>query len=113
MIEEWLDRVVGKKVRKALEQLGHALMSGLPALTVPYLGLLIGLPAASAAALGATVGMILGLTREYIQNIGDAPDETTLFVIEDLPVNKDMLIDITAYFIGAVTGGLVFTWIVS
>lgn len=103
-----LDRVVGKKVRKGLEQLGHSLIGGLPALGVTYLTALIGLPVASAAALGACLGLLIGVAREVVQNLGDAPDEETLFVLFDsLPVNKDMLLDVTFYFIGAVVGGFV------
>ena len=61
---------------------------------------------AAAAAIGAIVGLLLGLVREYFQNVGDEPDEDTLFTIGDLPVNKNMLWDITFYAIGALLGSL-------
>ena len=66
----------------------------------------LGLPVEAAAAIGAIVGLLLGLVREYFQNVGDEPDEDTLFTIGDLPVNKNMLWNITFYAIGVFLGSL-------
>ena len=102
-IEGFLDNTIGKSGRKALEQVAHALMAGIPAfLAVNWLpdGLAWQLPTAISLAL------LTGGVREYFQNVGDDPDDETLFSLGNLPVNGDMLLDMGAYGVGGVVAGL-------
>ena len=102
-IEGWLDDKIGKSGRKALEQVAHALLAGIPAfLTVNWLPLPIG----ASVGLAVALALLLGGVREYLQNVGDEPDDETLFTLGKLPVNGDMLLDMAAYGIGGVVAGL-------
>lgn len=106
MIEKFLDRVFGKKVRKGLEQVAHALMSGGPAAIVAFEVKMAGLSHGLSIFLGVVAGTVglpylFGFMREVTQNWGDEPDETTLFRISKLPVNGDMMQDMSAYAIGS------------
>lgn len=101
-IEGWLDATIGRPGRKFLEQVAHAIMAGIPAfLVVNWLpsGLSWQIPTAIVFAL------FVGGIREYFQNIGDEPDEDTLFQVGDLPVNGDMLLDMGAYGCGGMLAG--------
>lgn len=101
-IEGFLDSTIGKPARKALEQVAHALMVGIPALlAVNWLpdGLAWQLPIALSLAL------LGGGVREYFQNVGDDPDDSTLFSLGNVPVNGDMLLDMGAYGVGGLAGG--------
>ncbi len=104
--ENAIDNTFGKPFRKVMEQVWHALIAAIVAGITTWGLLELGLPVEAAAAIGALVGLLLGLVREYFQNVGDEPDEDTLFSIGDLPVNKNMLWDITFYAIGAFLGSL-------
>ena len=102
-IEGWLDDKIGKSGRKALEQVAHAFMAAVPAfLAVNWLpdGLAWQIPTA------LVVALLAGGIREYFQNVGDTPDDETLFSLGNVPVNGDMLLDMGAYGIGGVIAGL-------
>ena len=99
----------------AVEQVAHAVMAGVPAWLVlqgfdlfhpldfwPALGVALGV-----AFVGQPYFWAWGLAREIRQNWGVGRDERTLFVIGPLPVNLDMLIDMTAYLIGGTIAGVV------
>ena len=101
-IEDFLDDLIGKSGRKFLEQIAHALMAGVPAfLVVNWLpdGLAWQIPT------GIVFAMLLGGIREYFQNVGDEPDDETLFSLSDVPVNGDMLLDMGAYGCGGMLAG--------
>ncbi len=104
--ENAIDNTLGKPFRKVMEQVFQALIAAVVAGITTWGLLELGLPVEAAAAIGALVGLLLGLVREYFQNVGDEPDEDTLFTIGDVPINKDMLWDIAFYAIGAVLGSL-------
>ncbi len=104
--ENAIDNTLGKPFRKAMEQVFHALIAAIVAGITTWGLLELGLPVEAAAAIGAIVGLLLGLVREYFQNVGDEPDEDTLFTIGDVPINKDMLWDIAFFAIGAALGSL-------
>ena len=112
-IEGWLDDKIGKTGRKTLEQAGHFLMAGSPAfLAVNWLpdGLAWQIPAAILIALlgipaPLPIWLNWGASREYFQNVGDAPDDGTLIVIARVPVNRDLLVDTGAYGSGGVAAG--------
>lgn len=100
-VEDWLDDKIGRSGRKALEQVGHALMAGLPAfLVVNWLpdGLAWQVP------LGFLSATLLGGLREYFQNVGDAP-EGSWFVVARVPVNGDLILDMLAYGVGGIAAG--------
>ena len=95
-----------KKLWKAIEQLGHFLMAGIPAGGLAY-GLNFILPWQAALALGIALGIIgipycWGIAREITQNWNDGRDEKTLFMISKLPVNMNMVWDIIFYVLGSV-----------
>jgi hypothetical protein len=104
--ENWIDPKwggKGKTVRKILEQFAHAAVAGACGfLVVNWLpdGLAWQIPTA------VVVALLLGGVREYFQNVGDEPDDETLFSLGKLPVNGDMLIDMGAYGIGGMVAGL-------
>lgn len=102
-IEDRIDATIGKPARKALEQVAHALMVGIPAfLAVNWLpdGLAWQLPIA------VSLALLAGGVREYFQNVGDDPDDETLFSLGNVPVNGDMLLDMGSYGVGGVVAGL-------
>lgn len=102
-VEYWLDTLFGRNVRKALEQVAHAIMAGVPAfLVVNWLPI----PFGAQVGLAVACAVLLGGIREYLQNVGDEPDETTLFSIGKLPINENMLIDMAAYLVGGVLAGV-------
>ena len=103
-----LKDIFGKTWGEVIEQIGHALMSGIPAFAASNF-LPIGDPLQVAVAV--LVGMLgiparmpwnvnWGLSREYWQNVGDPPDEETWFSIWRVPVNSNMFRDVLAYGIG-------------
>lgn len=96
-MERWLDTLIGRRGRKILEQVGHAAMAGVPAFLVANW-----LPISDQLQVVVAVvfGLSLGITREYFQNVGDPPDEDTLFSIGRLPINLDMIVDLSAYAVG-------------
>ena len=105
-MEDFIDGLIGKDNRKILEQVGHAVMSGLPAGGLTYLLMWIGAPVAFSAACGFLLGLIglpylFGFFREVTQNWGDEPDERTMFMILKMPVNMNMVKDMAAYFVGS------------
>lgn len=111
--EDFLDRTIGKPARKALEQVGHGLMAAAvgSVLAAAWWGIQsatgISIPVVYLV-LVVVGGLAAGLVREYFQNRGDGRDHTTLFMIGDVPINSNMLIDILAYFIGSAVGGLIW-----
>ena len=111
-IEDFLDRTIGKPARKALEQVAHAVMGALAGsvLCAIWLGVerVFGFTAAGVYLPAAIAGaLIAGTLREYWQNVGDAPDHETLFVVADVPINSDLLVDLLAFLIGGgVAGGI-------
>lgn len=101
-IEDFLDRTIGRSGRKALEQVAHALMVGVPAfLAVNW----ISLDLVASIGCAALMAICLGATREAFQNWGDEPDEDTWFSFVQLPVNGDMMLDMLAYALGGVAAG--------
>ncbi len=110
-IEDPLDRLVGRKGRKILEQIGHfflgALAGCIPAGIVLYVNSIdtvdtnyvIGVYIIS----GVLGGIAFATWREWKQNRGDQADESTLFHIGRLPINRDLVVD---WFITA-SGGAV------
>ncbi len=127
-IKDWFEDLIdnspiGKKGRKILEQVGHfaiwpggvggvpgaALVMGLdfiPGLTIPIWAHIIG---------GILTAGALAAWREYKQNIGDEPDESTIELVEIkgriLPVNWDMIIDWIVSTAGGSIAGVGFFFI--
>lgn len=113
--EDFIDGLIGKPARKVLEQVGHALMAGVPAFLAVHWLPIDGPWKLGLAVLVAVVGLpyAWGAAREYTQNVGDPPDEKTLFSIGRVPINPNMLLDMLAYAIGGgFAGGLAWglTW---
>ena len=101
-LARWWDALfpAAKTVRKVVEQIGHALMAGVPAfLVVNWLpdGLAWQMPIA------VSVALILGGVREYFQNVGDDPEGNP--VLFGVPINGDLLLDMLAYGVGGAAAG--------
>ncbi len=118
-MEDFIDGLIGKPARKALEQVGHALMSGLPAGGIAYGLAALGVPVWASALVGVIVGVggipyVCGIAREVTQNWGDGRDEKTRWMIGKLPINDNMLLDIAFYSVGTavlVPSALVLEWV--
>ena len=109
-IEDFLDRTIGKRGRKLLEQVAHFLLIGAPwgcigagALWLIDRSAGIDAPIGGYVAAGLLTSIFWATWREVAQNIGDPSDDTTLFRVGRLPVNRDLIVD----WIVTASGGLV------
>ena len=110
-IEAWLDRLVGRKGRKILEQIGHFFLGALAGCVTAGITLSVNVIDTRDIKYVIGVYIISGLLgsiamatwRKLKQNRGDEADESTLFHIGRLPINRDLIVD---WFITA-SGGAV------
>ena len=115
-MEDFIDGLIGKPARKALEQVGHALMAGIPAGAAAYGLAALGLPFAAAFGIGVAISIIgvpyaWGFFREFTQNWGDEPDERTFLQISKLPINMNMVLDKVFYAVGGVLLSPLGAWL--
>ncbi len=115
-VEDWLDRLFGRKGRKILEQFGHFLLGALAG-SIPA-GIVLGVNMIDSSdvkymlgvyiASGLLGGIAMATWREIKQNLGDEPDDSTLFTIWGLPVNRDLIIDWLITAAGGLLPGIGF-----
>jgi len=133
-LKDWFEDLLdnnlpgGKKTRKVLEQIvGHfMLVGGLSGAVGALLVFgvekiddntndLITIPGSVYLVASLITSFAGGTIREYLQNIGDEPNEKTLFTIpigDGLPVNADLMIDWVVTGFGGLIPGVIFMVII-
>lgn len=117
-IEDFLDRTIGRRGRKALEQVAHFLLIGAPWGCIGA-GVVWWIDSSndtqSPIGVYITAGLLTAIIRatwrEVAQNIGDEPDESTRLTIGRLPINRDMIIDWVITASGGIVPGVGFYFI--
>ena len=121
--EDALDNTIGKPARKALEQVGHFAIwpggvGGIPGAAIALgIDAIPGLevPIGAYIVAGIVTAMALATWREYNQNIGDEPDESTFHQLKVgdkiLPINQDMVVDWVISSAGGLLAGVGFFFI--
>lgn len=102
-LARWWDALfpAAKMVREIIEQVGHAIMAGVPAFLAVYW---LPLPWGVQIGIAVAVAVILGGIREYRQNVGDDPEGAPVFF--GVPLNLDLVLDMAAYAVGGLVAGV-------
>ncbi len=121
--EEGIDNTLGKPFRKGLEQFGHFTIYPGGVGGVPGAAIVMGLDAIPGVTAsiwwhilgGVITAAALAAWREYKQNIGDEPDDSTIYFVDIggrvLPVNWDMVVDWCVSAAGGMLAGIGFFFI--